>query len=158
MLEVVMNYSVSWQQIIVMKEWDELHEICLLESCNLCHDEFSKILFFSLYTSSQCLRALSPLVVVGVPWPWVDSTWTLMLWGRYIMRHYVICYLVFWKLFQLTLKYLFQDVDALWNPRVPGPRNNPEQGSQQGCRLVVTRHPHLWNVGGVREPSKSVYT
>lgn len=69
MLEVVMNYSVSWQQIIVMKERDELHEICLLESCNLCHDEFSKILIFSLYTSSQCLRALSPLVVVGVPWP-----------------------------------------------------------------------------------------
>lgn len=44
----IMNYSVSCQQIIVMKEWDELHEICLSESCNLCPDKFSKILFFFL--------------------------------------------------------------------------------------------------------------
>lgn len=64
----------------------------------------------------------------------------------------------FLTFFQLTLKCFFQDVDTVWNPRVPGPRNHPEQGSQQSRRLVVARHPHLWNVGGVREPDKSVYT
>lgn len=157
----IMNYSVSCQQIIVMKEWDELHEICLSESCNLCPDKFSKILFFFLIH----------VLLHNVWGPWVHW-WSWEFHGHQWIWHgpwyceedilwYIMlseCYLFLKLFFQLNLKYLFQDVDTVWNPRVPGPRNHPEQGSQQSRRLVVARHPHLWNVGGVREPDKSVYT
>lgn len=42
-----MNYNASCQQMIIMKDWDELHE-----SVNWKSEEFSLILFLLLYTSS----------------------------------------------------------------------------------------------------------
>lgn len=66
---------------------------------------FQKSYSFSLYmyffTMSEGPE--SPLVVLGVPWPPVDSAWTLILRGRYIMIHYVIRVLPFFFNFFFNL-------------------------------------------------------
>ncbi len=51
---------------------------------------------------------------------------------------------------RLTSVLRLQNVDAMRHARVPRPRNYPEQGPQQGGRLVGAGHPHLRDAYRVR--------
>jgi hypothetical protein len=38
------------------------------------------------------------------------------------------------------------NMDSLWNPRIPSPRNHPFRRPWESCRLVGPRNPHIRNV------------